>query len=555
MMTELASTPATVREPHVLAIDMGSGAVKAALVSRGGEVHAAAIRQIDTFMLEDGGAEQDPEQWWSAVTSAAREALASSALDPDDVIAIKCVTQWAVTVPVDADGRALARAVSWMDTRGGPHVRRLVGGPVRIEGYAPLKLRRWIKLTGGAPVRSGIDGLGHILFFKHEQPDVYAATHKFLEPMDYLNLRLTGRIAASPGSMFPYWVTDNRDPLAIDYDGKLLAMAEIERAKLPDLVPADAVVGGLTEHAAAELGLLAGTSVLAGSSDGQIAAVGAGAIKPGEGYFYVGTSSWMSCHVPAKKTDLRHMIATMPSALPGRYVVTAEQGMAGRCLEFLKDNILYPRDAYPDGPPQDVYEILNSQAAAVPAGSDGLLFTPWINGVLVPRDDPTTQSAFVNQSWRTTRGHYVRAVMEGVAHNQRWLKHHLERFAGQRFEQLNFIGGGALSELWCQIHADVLGCRVGQVANPRYANAAGAALAAFAALGALTLDELGDAVKPAAVYEPDPQRHTLYKEQHREFLRFYGRNRAIYKRLNKRLNANGARAQTQIETAPRLPVG
>jgi xylulokinase len=519
-------------DPHVLAIDMGSSAVKAALVSRSGEVRAAAVREIQTILLDGGGAEQDPEQWWSAVAAAAREAMAASALDPRSVIAIKCVTQWAVTVPVGRDGQALARAVSWMDTRGGPYVRKLVGGPVRVEGYDPLKLRRWIKLTGGAPVKSGIDGLGHIMFFKHERPDIYETTHKFLEPMDYLNLRLCGRIAASPGSMFPYWVTDNRDPLAIDYDAKLLEMAGVERAKLPDLVPADAIVGELSERAAVELGLRPGTSVMSGASDGQIAAIGAGAIRPGEGYFYVGTSSWMSCHVPAKKTDLRHMIATMPSALPGRYVVTAEQGMAGRCLEFLKDNILYPREAYPDGPPEDVYEVLNRQAAAVPAGSDGLLFTPWINGVLTPRDDPATHSAFFNQSWRTTRGHYVRAVMEGVAHNQRWLKRHLERFAGQRFEQLNFIGGGALSDLWCQIHADVLGCRVGQVANPRYANAAGAALAAFTALGRLTLEELHDRVTLTAVYEPDPRRHALYAAQHREFLRFYRRNRTIYKRLN-----------------------
>src|SRR5450759_4660161 len=124
-----------------------------------------------------------------------------------------------------------------------------------------------------------------------------------------------------------------------------------------------------------------------------------------------------------------------PAGLPGRYVVVAEQGMAGRCLEFLKDNILYP-----DGvqAPADVYALLERQAAEVAAGSDGLIFTPWINGVLVPTEDSSTRSAFLNQTWRTTRGHYVRAVMEGVAYNMRWLMPHVERFAKTRFEAVSY---------------------------------------------------------------------------------------------------------------------
>ncbi|MDE3069233.1 MAG: FGGY-family carbohydrate kinase [Acidobacteriota bacterium] len=519
-------------ERHILAIDLGTGALKAALVSRSGELRAGAIRRIRTRELPGGGAEQDPGEWWSALCSATREALQASGLAPGAVCAIRCVTQWAVTVPVDRAGQALTPAISWMDTRGGPYVRRLVGGPLRISGYGPLKLRRWISLTGGAPVRSGIDSLGHILYLKHERPEVYEAAHSFLEPMDYLNLRLCGRFAASMGTIFPYWLTDNRDPSAIDYHPTLLALAGVDRAKLPEIVPVDAVVGRLSDRAAGEVGLAAGTPVLAGTPDGQVAGVGAGATGEGTGYFYVGTSSWMSCHAPSKRTDLIHMVATMPSALPGRYVVTAEQGFAGRCLEFLKDNILYPPSAYPDGPPEDVHDVMEREAAAVPAGSEGLMFTPWINGVLVPREDPRTRSMFFNQSWRTTRGHYVRAVMEGVAHNMRWLKPHVERIASRRFEQLNFIGGGALSDLWCQIHADILGCRVGQIANPRYANAVGAALAGFHALGDLALDELDGRVRVAAVYEPDGRNAELYASRQREFLRLYRRNRAVYRRLN-----------------------
>jgi xylulokinase len=519
--------------PHVLAIDMGTGTAKAALVSREGRIAAAAMREIEMLHLPGGGAEQDPEEWWRAVIGAAREALERSGLAPERVAAVRCTTQWAVTVPVDSEGRALANAVSWMDTRGGPHVRELVGGPLRLAGYSVAKLPRWLRLTGGAPVLSGIDGLGHLLYFKHERPEVYAAAAAFLEPMDYLNLRLCGRVAASAATIYPYWLTDNRDPGRVRYDARLLRRAGVDPAKLPELVPVDAVLGTLSAAACEALGLAPGTRVLSGLPDSLAATIGAGIVTQGEGYMSIGTSSWLSCLVPRKKTDLLHMIATSPAALPGCHQVVAEQGAAGRCLEFLARSVLY--GAEPDGPapPPDLYELLDRQAASVRAGSDGLIFTPWLNGVNAPREDPFTRSAFFNQSLATTRAHYVRAAMEGVAYNLRWLKGAVERFAGRRFERLNLIGGAALSTTWCQILADVLGCEVGQVASPRYANAAGAALAGFAALGELDPAEIPAAVELTASFGPDAAAQRVHTRQFEHFLRLYRANRRLYRRLNR----------------------
>jgi xylulokinase len=518
--------------PHILAIDMGTGTAKAVLVSRRGRIAAAAMREIEMLELPGGGAEQDPEQWWQASVAATREALERSGLAPESVAAVRCATQWAVTVPVDAEGRALANAVSWMDTRGGPYVRQLVDGPLKVAGYSVAKLPRWLRLTGGAPVLSGIDGLGHLLWFKHERPDVYAAAAAFLEPMDYLNLRLCGRPAASAATIYPYWLTDNRDVGRVRYDERLLRRAGIDRAKLPELVPVDAVLGTLTAEAADALGLPPTTRVLGGLPDSLAATVGAGIVAEGHAYMSIGTSSWLSCLVPGKKTDLRHMIATSPAALPGHHQVVAEQGAAGRCLEFLARNVLYGTDDEAAAPPADLYERLDRLAAGVPAGSDGLVFTPWLNGVNAPREDPFTRSAFFNQSLRTTRAHYVRATMEGVAYNLRWLKGAVERFAGRRFERLNLIGGAALSTTWCQVLADVLDCEVGQVANPRYANAVGAALAGFAALGELEPSKVPGAVELTATYEPDAAARRLHDRQFEHFLALYGANRRLYRRLN-----------------------
>ncbi|HUY29334.1 MAG TPA: FGGY-family carbohydrate kinase [Candidatus Binataceae bacterium] len=512
---------------YVLAIDMGSGSAKAALVSNAAEIVASRLGAIRTIFRDDGGVEQDPGDYWSAVVSAARTTLGAAGIAPDRIIAVACTTQWAVTIPVDEAGQALMNAVSWMDTRGGKYNRALSAGWPRIQGYGLFKALKWVRLSGGAPVATGADGLGHIQFIRNERPDIYARTHKFLEPMDYLNLRLTGRFAASYATMFTYWATDNRDPRRIDYSPELLKLSNLERAKLPDLFPVDHVLGTLTAGAADELGLAHDTRVVMGSCDLQSAAIGAGAIEDFDGYIYIGTTSWISCHIPARKTDPVHMLSSMPAAIAGRYIVTAEQGVAGRCLEFLKDLL------YPDcGASSDPYAEMNQLAAAIPPGSDGLIFTPWLAGVLAPSEDSATRSAFFNQTIRTTRGHYVRAVMEGIAFNLRWLKGYVEKFIGHPFHRLGFIGGGAQSDLWCQILADILDCPVRQVAGPRNANAVGAAMAAFVALGGIKLGEIPARIRISRVYDPCPENRKLYDARFREFMEIYRRNRPIYRRLN-----------------------
>ncbi|MGZ5316379.1 MAG: xylulokinase [Solirubrobacterales bacterium] len=522
-------------ERHILALDMGTSAAKAAVVSRHGAISGTGIREIGMTHLSGGGAEQDPEGWWAAASAAGRDAVEASGVAPEDVIAVRATTQWAVTVPVDASGRALCNAISWMDTRGGHHVREMAGGPVRVSGYSPRKVARWIRLTAGAPVLAGIDGLGHVLHIKHDRPEVYAETADFLEPSDFLNLRMTGRAAASYATIWPYWLTDNRDVEAVRYDDALLRWAGVDREKMPELLPVGAVVGELTGEAAAALGLRPGTPVLSGLMDTQAATIGAGIAREREGYFVVGTTSWLACLSPRKRTDLRHQLATMPAALPGRLQVSAEQGPAGRCLELLKDNLLYDA-AGPEGPapPDDAFERLERLAAAVPPGSDGLVFTPWVNGVHAPAEDHFTRSAFFNQSLTTTRGHYARAVMEGIAYNLRWVRPYVERFAGGAFERLNFIGGGAQSATWCQIFADVLGVEVGQVGDPRYANARGAALSGFLALGEIEPSDIAAAVPIEATYAPDPAARAVHDRQFESFLELYKRNRRTYRRLNAR---------------------
>ena len=301
---------------------------------------------------------------------ATRRLLERTTTPVERIVAVSVTSQWSGTVAVDSNGDPLHDAIIWMDSRGAAQVRALVGGRVKVAGYDPRKLRTFIRLTGGAPAHSGKDSIAHILWLQAERPDIARATWKYLEPKDWLNLKLTGRAAATFDSIVVHWLTDNRDLSRIAYAPELLALAGIERAQLPDLIGATDVLAPLRAAAAEELGLPAGIPVVGGTPDLQSAAVGSGAVADFEGHVYLGTSSWLTCHVPFKKTDILRGVASLPSPLPGKYYVADEQETAGACLNYLRDRVFYPDDELGSGPaPPDVYRRFDELAATAPAGS------------------------------------------------------------------------------------------------------------------------------------------------------------------------------------------
>jgi xylulokinase len=528
--------PGPADSTYVLAVDLGTGGPKVAVLSATGRVAAHAFEAVGIHLTEDGGAEQSPQEWWAAVVGSARRALQESGVPPEQVVGIGCTSQWLGTVPVDGDGAAIEPAIIWMDSRGARAVREKVrGAAVNIQGYAPSKLARWVRKTGAIPSLSGKDPVGHIHFLGDQRPDVYRAAAVFLEPVDYLNLRLTGLARASHDSITAHWVTDNRDINDIRYDDGLIELAGLERAKLPNLVPTGSVVGGLSAGAADELGLLPGTPVVAGTGDLHSAAVGSGAVGDFDAHLYIGTSSWISCHVPFKKTDALTNVASIPSGLPGRYVVADEHETGGACLTWFRDTVAFPRDALGGAvAPDDFFAVLNEVAASVPPGAHGVLFTPWLNGERTPVDDHTIRGGFHNLSLSSTRADMVRAVFEGVALNSAWLLDPVEKFCRKRFDSLAFIGGGANSDLWCQIHADALGRTIRQTADPVLANVRGAGLLTLLALGHITVADIPATVRIKATYEPDPSAAAVYAELLKEFVNLYKETKAIHKRLNGR---------------------
>jgi xylulokinase len=422
----------------------------------------------------------------------------------------------------------------WLDMRGAQEIKRRAGNRVfSIAGYDPLKLTRWIRRTGGAPALSGKDPAAHMAFIQTTWPEIYERTYKFLNALDYLNLRLTGRFVCTVDSILTSWVTDNRDCQNIRYDRKLIDQSGIAAEKLPEIVRCTDVLGSLTAQAAEELGLPRETRVVAGSVDNTAAAVGSGAVGDGEAHIYIGTSSWIGAHVAFKKTDVFAQIASVPSAVCGRYLAVALQSSAGSNLSFLCDQVLFRDDEFGTRRPEDVYSIIERVAASVPPGSRGLLYTPWMFGERSPVDNPNLRAGLLNMSLQHSRADVIRAVLEGVALNTRWMIGPFNRFLGECLDQVTLVGGGATSDLWCQIFADVLNIPVRQIHSPIQANAIGAALIGYMGIGALECSDIPSLTLTRRTYLPEVKTRAVYDEQFERFQLAYKRLAPVYRRMNR----------------------
>lgn len=520
-------------EPLILAVDLGTSSMKVALIGLSGQVLGWEVEPLRLILTPDGGAEQSPEEWWQAFLLAGRRLLSRDPALAASVAGVCCSTQGEGTLAVDERGQALMNCILWMDMRAAPYLRQHFKGLINVTGAGLLRTLRWVYLTGGMPSATGKDPAGHMLLIRERFPEIYARTYKFLNVLDYLNLRLTGRFCATFDSILTSWVTDNRDPDAIHYHSALLGDSGIDTEKFPEILPCTRVLGTLKPEVSEALGLGASVQVVAGAIDNTAAAVGSGAVQDYAAHLYIGTSSWIAAHVPYKKTDILASMASVPCALPGRYLLTALQATAGGNLTFLRDNILYHQDELlQEAAVPDIFKVLDQIAARTPAGANGVIYTPWIWGERAPVDDRSLRAGLYNLSLNSTREDLIRAMLEGIALNTRWLLGPVEKFLGRRLDSINIVGGGAQSDVWCQIFADTLGLAVKQVADPVYANARGAAWIGAAGLGLLSFQDIPSLVKFKQIYRPVPANQALYNSRFETFKSIYAQMKPVYHRLN-----------------------
>lgn len=531
-------------ERWILGIDLGSGGPKVAVVTPEGQILGTSFRGVTSDVGKDGRAVQDATEWATALSAAVHEAVAAAGVAAAGLHSVGITGQWGSTVPVGHDGKPVGPVLMWADTRGRKYMRDIVAGPLSIDGFAPHKVVPWVRMTGGAPSPNGADPTGHAQLLQHELSDIGRQCRWLMEPVDYIGFLLTGRAAATPASMIPSWLTDNRIGAAHGYVPSLIKRARRQANLLPELLPTGSVLGELQPAIAEEFGLWPGVPVMCGVPDLHAGIIGSGTVEPYETHMAISTTAWLASRVPFKKTDIFHLIATVPG-LDGEYPVVANNlDTGGAALSWLREQIIAPHDGLIGGGSgigaegaaplheEPTFPAMLELAGTAPAGSEGLMFAPWLAGERSPVEDKDIRAAWINLSFRTDRAAMIRSVLEGVSLNVRWLFGYYEKFLGRRVPSVRIMGGGAQSDLWCSIQASVLDRRIEQVADPMHAQLRGIALWSRVCLGELKLREAAELVPVAATFEPDPADAAVYRQAFDEYRRLYGTLKHTYRRLN-----------------------
>jgi len=508
-------------EPLFLGIDLGTAGCKVVLVNLKGEIVAKAIEKYPLYLTENGGAEQNPKDWWNSIVKSIRNVL--EYVKPEQIKAIGVTGQWSGTIPIDINGNPLMNAIIWLDSRGEKYIKKLIQGKINVSGYDVFKLMSWIRKTGGAPSKSGKDSLAHILFIKNERNEIYNQTYKFLEPISYINYKLTKKIIASYDIMITHWITDNRNINNIKYDEKLIKIAGLDKEKLPEITSSISVIGKLSKSASEELNLKEGIPVIAGGGDIQTSLIGAGCVENYKVVIYMGTSSWITSHVPFKKTDIFNNIASLPSALPGKYFVAAEQECAGKCLEYLCENFSLN------------ISDLDNLALKSTVGSNGLIFTPWLYGERAPIEDRYVRGVIFNLSLNSKKEDIIHAAYEGISFNIKWIFKPVEKLIKKKIQSVYFAGGCANSKILPSILSNVLGVEVNIVEEPSFVNAKGAALLAALGIGEIRLEDFPNLIRISQVYKPEIENFKKYEYLFNCFVKIYRKNKELFRKLNKNL--------------------
>ena len=505
---------------YILACDLGTSATKSSLIDMQGCVQGTVQQAYQVEYPQERWAEQDPHVYWEAITATIRELIAQTKIDPRLIEAFIVDAMMASVIPVDSKGRPLRKTILWLDVRSVDYVT-----PLMNQFTIPDMLSKNI-----IPVASAKDPLPKILWVKHEEPQIFKKAVKFVDVKDWILYQCgLGDFYTdwSHACLWNYFRIDKHQPEPeIIEEGLGLSMDHFAKIrKTTD------ILGTLSPEAAKQLGLTSETQVVCGCGDMVAVPIGSGAIKPGKPHLYVGSSGWISQHQDEPQFDLAGA-GTVESAMPGRLLLTGHMESAGSCLAWLVDNVCTAEIEEAAASNIDVYDFVMENAKKVPPGSRNLLYLPWPIGERCPFINPFVRSAFLNLSFDHSRAHMVRAVLEGVAYNTRWVKEVLEGM-GHSIMNLNICGGGAKSDLWMQIFADVLNVPLKRVTTLQDAGTVGVALVAAVALGEFkSFDELERLFTYDRKVKPNPKRVATYDKLYKAFRDIFDHFSGVCYQLN-----------------------
>jgi len=494
---------------NVLGIDVGTGGTRAIVIDGHGRVVASATEEHQPFASPQiGWAEQHPEDWWRASCIAIRKAIASANLKAEEIACIGFSGQMHGAVMLDEKGSVVRPALIWCDVRTEKQCRDLT---------AKIGQERLIQLTCNPALANFT--LTKLLWVRENEPENWKRVRAVMLPKDYVRFRLIGERATD--------MADASGTLLLNvahrrWSQEMLQAAEIDKRLLPSLHESPDVCGKISSKGAAESGLRAGTPVVAGAGDQAAGATGMGIVASGTVSATIGTSGVVFAATDRPALDSRGRVHTFCHAIPGRWHVMGVTQSAGLSLRWFRDTFATTSSGV-----SEFYEELTAGAAKIPAGSDGLLWTPYLMGERTPHLDSNARGALVGVTASHTRAHIVRAILEGVAFSLRDT-FTLFREMNVPVTSIRLGGGGARSPLWRQIQADVYGHAV-EIVEAEEGAAYGAALLAGVGAGFWpTVDAACAAtVRVASRIDPQPAAVATLNASYAAYRRIYPATREI----------------------------
>ena len=490
---------------YLLGIDIGTSACKVAIFNKSGQVMASASGDYPVYYPREGWAQQKPDEWWSAVCGAIRECLKMGNIFGEQIAGIGIDGQSWSAIAIDREGNVLTDTPIWMDTRDQEICDRL-NNEIGSENI--------FQVAGNSLQPSYTTA--KILWYKENMPEVYGRIYKILQSNSFIAYRLTGAVTQDLSQGYGLHCFDMRTG---SWDENMCVKLGIPVEFLPEIVPCDEVVGTVTEEAAIMSGLEAGLPVVAGGLDAACGTLGAGVIHPGETQEQGGQAGGMSICIDTYKADPSLILGF--HVVPGRWLLQGGTTGGGGVMRWVEREFAdYERERQKETGVSSL-DQLNEIARETPAGSEGVVFLPYMSGERSPVWNPYAKGVFYGLDFAKTKGHMVRACMEGVAFS---LRHNLEvaEAAGAKAEILRAMGGSANSLLWTQIKADVTGKTIVVPASDT-ATTLGAALLAGVGVGFYKDYEeaVSMTVKETRRHKPDLSNKEIYDKTYCTYRNLY----------------------------------
>lgn len=527
----------------VIIYDFGTSSVKTCLFKIDSKIDliASSSAGYGLYISDNGGAEQDTEEWWTALCTTTHELFVKSDIRPEQIEGMAFCSQMQGAIFVDENGKAVRRPMNYLDQKGANEFRECMGsGIIKVSGCNLYKLVRNLIVNYSGSV-SAKDPVWKYKWVENNEPDTYKKIYKWLDIGDYLVARCTGRIIRTADSAFATFLYDTRKGKE-GWNKGLLKMYKVNPEHMPEIIDCTDLVGGLSKKAAEDLGLVEGTPVFGGGGDTTFVNIGAGCTRVGDTHIYVGTSGWVSTYLDYQTVDIDAMITGVLSAKHGYFNYYAELETAGKCFEWVMNHLALDEvgiylnsakitDEY-ENKHISLYDYLSQEISKVPPGANGVIFTPWLHGNRCPFEDSNAGGMFFNIRIENGKRDMIRAVLEGICYHLCWLLE-CEARKVKTSDPIRFVGGGALSPVTCQMLADITGRKIETISNTQEVGAIGTALVVAAGIKKVdVLDLAQELVKVEHVYVPDPANKVVYERNYKVFKNLYKCNAENFRKIN-----------------------